>query len=114
MTTALKTKTLLALTLLGFASCSYGQSYHYQFRLAGVTDLASAKQVTDVLRPVFNTEAAPFAVFPAFNDATDLFDFSSGLLVTQEHLTTVLTPKGLVLSDFSSKGPDQSSNSVER
>ncbi len=92
----------IALFLLFFLSDSsvYGQEYRYQFQLKSVTDLADAKMVTDVLRPVFNTEAVPFKVFPAFNDATDQFDFVSEIAVSKEELEAVLTSNGLELLGF--------------
>lgn len=94
----------IALFLLFFLSDSsvYGQEYRYQFQLKSVTDLADAKMVTDVLRPVFNTEAVPFKVFPTFNDATDQFDFVSEIAVSKEELEAVLTANGLELLGFNS------------
>jgi len=83
-------------------SAAYGQEYRYQFRLKTVTDFAEAKMVTDVLRPVFNTEAVPFKVFPTFNDANDQFDFVSEIAVSKEQLEAVLVANGLELTDFTS------------
>jgi hypothetical protein len=90
------------MTVIGSASVLYGQQRnHYRFQLQGVTDNAGAKMVTDILRPVFNTEAEPYAVFPAFNDQHDRFDFLADLFVTREQLETVLTAHGIVLTEFS-------------
>lgn len=93
--------TLFALFLL-FNTTVYGQEYRYQFQLKNVTDLAEAKMVTDVLRPVFNSEEVPFKVFPTFNDVTDQFDFVSKIAVSKEELEAVLTTNGLELLGFSS------------
>jgi hypothetical protein len=93
---------VLFTTVIGFGSALYGQQRnHYRFQLQGVTDAAEAKMVTDILRPVFNTEAEPYAVFPAFNDQYDRFDFLADLFVTREQLEAVLTAQGIVLTEFS-------------
>lgn len=85
-----------------FNSTVFGQEYRYQFRLKNVTDLAEAKMVTDILRPVFNTEEAPFTVFPTFNDLTDQFDFVAETVISKEELEAVLITNGLELQNFSS------------
>lgn len=84
-------------------STAFSQDYQYQFQLQGVSDLGSAKQVTDVLRPVFNTEENPFVVFPSFSDATDQFDFVSKQLVSKGELEAILASKGIVLLSFTSR-----------
>jgi hypothetical protein len=90
------------MAVIGSGSVLYGQQRnHYRFQLQGVTDAAEAKMVTDILRPVFNTETEPYAVFPAFDDQYDRFDFMADLFVTREQLETVLTAHGIVLTDFS-------------
>jgi len=81
---------------------AYGQSLHYQFQLKNVSDLAEAKMVTDVLRPVFNSEEVPFRFFPTFNDGADQFDFVSEIAVTKEELEAVLVANGLELIGFNS------------
>lgn len=91
--------------LLGFlslsVSASYGQdSFRYQFSLQGVNDYGAAKEVTDIIRPVFNTDEAPFVTFPSFADAKDQFDFTCSLAVTREELESVLAAHGIVLMDF--------------
>jgi hypothetical protein len=102
--TYLKRTTLLLLFFAGFSgSAIYGQNTHYRFQLQDVNDLASAKMVTDVLRPVFNTQESPFEVFPAFNDASNHFDFYASLTVTQEQLEAVLNANGIALLFFSTE-----------
>lgn len=83
-------------------SVAFGQELRYQFQLKNVSDLADAKMVTDILRPVFNTEEVPFRVFPSFNDATDQFDFVAEIAVTKEQLEAVLIANGLELIGFNS------------
>lgn len=83
-------------------SVAFGQELRYQFQLKNVSDLSDAKMVTDILRPVFNTEDVPFRVFPTFNDVTDQFDFVSEIAVTKEQLEAVLIANGLELMGFSS------------
>jgi len=78
------------------------QRYHYRFELAGITDGAGAKVVTDILRPVFNNTEAPYAVFPDFNDELDMFDFFSDMLVTREQLEIALAPHNIMVTSFSS------------
>jgi hypothetical protein len=82
-------------------SALYGQeSFHYQFSLQGVTDPAAAKEVTDIVRPVFNTDTDPFVTFPWFTDEKDQFDFTCSLAVTREELESALLAQGIVLMDF--------------
>jgi hypothetical protein len=83
-------------------SVAFGQELRYQFQLKNVSDLADAKMVTDILRPVFNTEEVPFRVFPTFNDVTDQFDFVAEIAVTKEQLEAVLIANGLELMGFNS------------
>ena len=93
------TAILAFLTLSG--SALYGQdSFHYQFGLQGVTDPAAAKEVTDVIRPVFNTDTDPFVTFPWFADEKDQFDFTCSLAVTREELESVLSVHGIVVTSF--------------
>ncbi len=83
-------------------SVAFGQELRYQFQLKNVSDLADAKMVTDILRPVFNTEEVPFRFFPTFNDVADQFDFVSEIAVTKEQLEAVLVANGLELIGFNS------------
>jgi len=93
------------------ASTSFGQeSIHYKFQLADVNDFASAKMVTDVLRPIFNTAEAPFNVYPTFKDETDYFDFFSPIEVTKIYLAALLSDAGIELISFEVDGLEQSSN----
>lgn len=56
--------------------------------------------MTDIIRPVFNTDAAPFVTFPWFQDEKDQFDFTCSLAITREELESVLTANGIVLVEF--------------
>lgn len=82
---------------------------HYQFQLKNVSDFAEAKVVTDILRPIFNTEDAPYAVFPTFVDSEDRFDFYSTVLVTKTELINRLGVQGIELLTFSSSAVKPSS-----
>jgi len=93
-------KAIVITAFLTLGPVLFGQDFHYRFQLQDVNDPASAKLVTDILRPVFNTDDVPFAVFPAFNDASDLFDFHASLVVTREQLEAALAPHGIVLLTF--------------
>lgn len=104
---------LVLLTGFLFSGFSlFGQERHYHFSVQGVTDLGSAKNITDILRPVFNTEAEPFAFFPSFDDNRDAFDFSSSVLVTRDQLQAILEHNGLVLTAWISE--DYSTNSEKQ
>jgi hypothetical protein len=85
---------------LSSESVAFGQEFRYQFQLKDVSDLADAKMVTDVLRPVFNTVEVPFRFFPTFIDGVDQFDFVSEIAVTKEELEAVLVANGLALIGF--------------
>lgn len=93
----------LILFVSGFFFCFSGlhaQNYSYKFAVEGISDPAGAKMITDVLRPVFNHPETPYTVFPAFDDVSDMFVFSSDLAVTREELAVFLTPDGLVILSF--------------
>lgn len=88
----------------------YGQeSIHYKFQLADVSDVASAKMVTDVLRPIFNTPEEPFNVYPTFKDETDQFDFYSPIEVSKIYLAALLYDAGIELVSFEVDGLEHSS-----
>lgn len=75
--------------------------YHYEFKIDGVHTLADAKEVTDELRKVFNSESDPFRNYPTFIEEESLFRFDSHILVLQENLATSLEPIGYQISSFS-------------
>ena len=79
---------------------AFGQTYHYRFTVNGITDPASAKELTDVLRSEFNAEDAPFKYFPDFSDAEDAFDFRSDKLVQREQLEALLDRENYVLQEW--------------
>lgn len=91
---------LATVALLGSQN-AYSQDFNYRFKLEGITTPADAKMITDVLRPVFNHPETPFAVFPQFYDATDVFYFQSTVEVTREELDQVLSGNGTVTAEFS-------------
>lgn len=93
----------IVLIALFFVACPvlYGQQERiYRFKLQGITDGPSAKDVTDIIRPVFNTPEAPFAAFPWFDAARGEFAFTCQLAVSRQELETVLAAHGLVLLEF--------------
>jgi hypothetical protein len=92
---------LLALFLVANGSILYSQQERvYRFTLQDIADSPSAKDVTDIIRPVFNTPEAPFAAFPWFDVGKGQFDFTCQLEVTREELETALAAYGLVLLEF--------------
>lgn len=101
------TRRLSGLALLtGFmlsGSFLFAQDRHYSFSVQGITDYGRAKEITDILRPLFNTEAAPFTYFPAFDDNRDAFDFHSAVTITRDQLLAVLQQHGLVLTAWTSE-----------
>lgn len=90
-----------------FSSPSYAQeqastnSVKYQFAVQDVNDAASAKEMTDYIRPIFNTEDEPFGYFPWYNSTTRQFEFQSSVHVSETQLADVLQQYGLVLVSFS-------------
>ena len=87
-----------AFTVAG--SNAYGQMYHYEFSVEGITDPASAKELTDVLRLKFNEENNPLEVYPAFDDLADAFDFHSDVLVNRDELEELLERENYVLNGW--------------
>lgn len=102
---------LLIAAVFSTGGSLYAQEYNYRFQLEGIQDPASAKMITDVLRPVFNHPETPFAVFPRFNDETDTFVFRSDIVVTREQLDAALEGNGTSTTAFSAAAADLSGNS---
>lgn len=74
----------------------------YKFTVQDVNNAASAKEMTDYIRPLFNSEEKPFEFFPWFNAVNSQFEFESSIRVSESELYTVLDHYGLVLISFSS------------
>lgn len=72
----------------------------YTFQVEGVDNIASAKEMTDYIRPLFNTPDRPFDYFPAFNGTTKQFEFKSKVAVTEDELRNVLESQVLNLINF--------------
>ena len=79
---------------------SLAQQYTYQFQIEGVEDLASAKDVTDQLRFMFNTTENAYQYFPYFNEGNHTFTVSSNLAYTQEALDLLMRSENLILQSF--------------
>lgn len=90
----------LAAGILLISQSAFAQDYTYRFKLEGITNPADAKMITDVLRPVFNHTETPFAVFPQFYDASDIFFFKSDVEVTREKLNEALSGNGISSTEF--------------
>lgn len=90
----------LAAGILLVSQNTRAQDYTYRFKLEGITTPADAKMITDALRPVFNHPETPFAVFPQFYDATDVFYFKSDVGVTREKLDEALSGDGITCTEF--------------
>lgn len=87
-------KLLLILIFIFSLSSSFGQDYSYSFKISGVVDLATAKEITDPLRDLFDT-------YPIFVVETQNFNFISGNEFTEEDLSSFLIEYGYYLTDFS-------------
>lgn len=74
----------------------------YRFTVQDVNDAASAKEMTDYIRPLFNSEEKPFEYFPWFNVVNSQFEFESSVRVSESELYSVLDHYGLVLLSFTS------------
>ncbi len=93
--------------LLSYGATAQTARHHYQFKVEWVNDLAAAKEMTDFIRPVFNTAQEPFGYFPYFNANTGQFDFISAIAVTEDELRNVLDSHSLVLLSFSDSKTEQ-------
>jgi|GEM_PF-6090501 len=91
---------VLIVAMTVFGSVAYGQMYHYEFSISGITDGASAKEITDIIRQKFNTEEEPFSYFPEFDDDADEFNFESSVLVEEQAFENYLVNNGLELVNW--------------
>jgi len=90
-------KKSLSLLLLTSGLGLYSQpSYHYKFKLSGVSNLGDAKMITDPLRNKFKT-------YPTFIDMTDYFEFDSQVDLTEVNLSGLLNPLNYTLIEFGKK-----------
>lgn len=76
------------------------ETFHYFFQVSGVTNGAAAKEMTDLIRPLFNTPEKPFGHFPRFDQVHVRFDFKSAVPVSEDQLKSVLDANGLILLNF--------------
>lgn len=74
--------------------------YQYQFSIVDVKDPASAKEITDDLRRIFNLSSSPFKFYPTFKKDDATFFFASDVSIDQEKLTEELTKLNLELTSF--------------
>lgn len=81
-------------------STSLAQQYTYQFQLEGVEDLATAKEVTDQLRYMFNSTENAYQYYPNFNEGNHTFTVSSNIAYTQEALDLLMRSENLILQSF--------------
>jgi hypothetical protein len=79
---------------------SFSQEYLYKFKIVQVTNLAEAKEITVLLRPLFNDEEEPNKYFPKFNLEDHEFSFQSSILVTKSKLEEMILDKGYELIYF--------------
>ncbi|MBK8926061.1 MAG: hypothetical protein IPM74_09165 [Crocinitomicaceae bacterium] len=87
-------KLLVSIIFVLSMSNSFGQDYSYSFKIDGVVDLSTAKEITDPLRELFKT-------YPTFIVDTQKFDFISGYEYTEEDLSSYLIEYGYYLTEFS-------------
>lgn len=74
--------------------------YQYQFSIVDVKDPASAKEITDDLRRIFNLSSSPLKHYPTFKKEDFGFFFTSEVSVDQEKLKEELTKLNLELTSF--------------
>lgn len=93
-------KLILIGSFILVTSISLAQNYTYQFKIEGVEDLASAKEVTDQLRSLFNSTENAYQYYPNFNEGNQTFTISSHVAYTQEALDLMLRSENLILQSF--------------
>lgn len=82
------------LILMSFMSFSLmSQDFNYKFKIQDITNLATAKEITDPLRDKFK-------VYPAFKDSTDTFEFASKEDVKKNDIVILLAQYNYTLIDF--------------
>jgi hypothetical protein len=77
--------------------------YVYTFKIENVHNPSNAKSVTELIRPLFNSEDEPFRNFPFFNEQDDVFVFTSNVKVEQFELENLLSLSGYRLLNFTRK-----------
>jgi hypothetical protein len=86
---------LFLLTLFCTAAnwCLSQSHYTYTFEVNGITGLAQAKAVIEVVEPVFDGR-------PTFNDGVDRFSVESEVTIVEAKLRSKLLHNGWVLTGF--------------
>lgn len=77
---------------------SFQSANKYEFKVNDVHTIADAKEVSEVLTPIFDKT-------PSFIDDTDMFVVYSDVVITETKLSTKLLKQGWVLEEF--KGPER-------
>jgi len=90
----MKSFVLVLLLLVGVCTFSQEQSFHYKFKLDGVVDLPTAKEIKDPLR-------AKFLCYTVYDDVAQQFDFVSNVNVNQNQLQQYLDDYGYLITEFS-------------
>jgi hypothetical protein len=67
--------------------------YVYKFKVAGVLTNADVKPLMDVIGGIFEKR-------PHFNEATQYFEISAGIDISEEELSIRMTKNGYTISDF--------------
>ncbi len=95
-----KRNTFLTIILIFLGNLATAQKFSYQFTVEDVTNSAEAKEITGVIRPIFNDEEEPFLYFPSYAEASGGFDFESDIDVSQAQLQEILLSNSLQLVSF--------------
>ncbi|MBK9193107.1 MAG: hypothetical protein IPM77_17305 [Crocinitomicaceae bacterium] len=89
----MKSFVFVFLILIGSVVIAQEQSFHYKFKLDGVIDLPTAKEIKDPLR-------AKFLCYTVYDDVAQQFDFVSTVNVNENQLQQYLDDYGYVITEF--------------
>ena len=75
------------------------QKYEYKIQIKDVSDLASAKMITDYLRDIFKA-------YPTFNDSSDCFEFKSEMNINKQGFEYYMKDESKVVLIFQRKNTE--------
>lgn len=72
--------------------------FQYIFAISDIVDGGSAKEITDILRPIFNNPETPFQYYPTFENG--IFNFTSSKNIGQKELESNMLKIGHTVISF--------------
>lgn len=95
-----KMKNIFMIFMLFFSINVFSQDFTYKFKVSNVSNIESAKKVSENLRNLFN-------VLPTFNDSEDVFIINTNLNFDKSHIVNYLSQYGFNIDTFSKRMREQ-------